>query len=71
MGACDVLIIGTDVGGGTLARYLAPLGQRLLVNGDCLPREPPPAPAHPHKERDPCGRLCVSSRSAGLQWGQQ
>jgi choline dehydrogenase-like flavoprotein len=38
----DVIIIGTGAGGGTLARHLAPSGQRILLleRGDWLPREP-------------------------------
>jgi choline dehydrogenase-like flavoprotein len=38
----DVIIIGTGAGGGTLARYLAPSGKRILLleRGDWLPREP-------------------------------
>jgi choline dehydrogenase-like flavoprotein len=41
-GAYDVVIIGTGAGGGTLARRLAPSGQRILLleRGDWLPREP-------------------------------
>jgi choline dehydrogenase-like flavoprotein len=41
-GAYDVIIIGTGAGGGTLARHLAPSGQRILLleRGDWLPREP-------------------------------
>ena len=37
----DVIIIGTGAGGGTLARYLAPSGKRILLleRGDYLPRE--------------------------------
>src|SRR5262249_12934893 len=40
--AYDVIIIGTGAGGGTLARQLAPWGQRILLleRGDWLPREP-------------------------------
>jgi choline dehydrogenase-like flavoprotein len=42
MGAHDIIIIGTGAGGGTLARYLAPSGKRILLieRGDWLPREP-------------------------------
>ncbi|WP_144127342.1 GMC oxidoreductase [Catellatospora sichuanensis] len=42
MDAYDVIIIGTGAGGGTLARYLAPSGKRILLleRGDWLPREP-------------------------------
>jgi choline dehydrogenase-like flavoprotein len=38
----DVIIIGTGAGGGTLARSLAPSGERILLveRGDWLPREP-------------------------------
>ncbi len=38
----DVIIIGTGAGGGTLARHLAPSGQRILLleRGGWLPREP-------------------------------
>src|SRR5439155_26278642 len=38
----DVIIIGTGAGGGTLARSLAPSGNRILLleRGDWLPREP-------------------------------
>src|SRR5436305_1876635 len=38
----DLIIIGTGAGGGTLARYLAPSGKRILLleRGDWLPREP-------------------------------
>ncbi len=38
----DVIIVGTGAGGGTLARHLAPSGQRILLleRGDWLPREP-------------------------------
>lgn len=41
-GAFDVIIVGTGAGGGTLARHLAPSGQRILLleRGDWLPREP-------------------------------
>ncbi len=41
MEAYDVIIIGTGAGGGTLARYLAPSGKRILLleRGDYLPRE--------------------------------
>ena len=41
-GDYDVIIIGTGAGGGTLARHLAPSGQRILLleRGDWLPREP-------------------------------
>ena len=41
-GGYDVIIIGTGAGGGTLARHLAPSGQRILLleRGDWLPREP-------------------------------
>jgi choline dehydrogenase-like flavoprotein len=40
--ACDVIIIGTGAGGGTLARHLAPSGKKILLleRGDWLPREP-------------------------------
>jgi choline dehydrogenase-like flavoprotein len=40
--AFDVIIIGTGAGGATLARRLAPSGQRILLleRGDWLPREP-------------------------------
>jgi choline dehydrogenase-like flavoprotein len=42
MRSYDVIIIGSGAGGGTLARYLAPSGKRVLVleRGDWLPREP-------------------------------
>ena len=42
MDACDVVIIGTGAGGGTLARHLAPTGKQILLleRGDWLPREP-------------------------------
>jgi choline dehydrogenase-like flavoprotein len=38
----DVIIIGSGAGGGTLARYLAPSGKRILIleRGGWLPREP-------------------------------
>jgi choline dehydrogenase-like flavoprotein len=38
----DVIITGTGVGGGTLARHLAPSGKRILLveRGDWLRREP-------------------------------
>lgn len=38
---CDVIIIGTGAGGGTLARHLAPSGKRVLLleRGDFVPRE--------------------------------
>jgi len=38
----DVIVIGTGAGGGTLARHLAPSGQRILLleRGGWLPREP-------------------------------
>jgi choline dehydrogenase-like flavoprotein len=38
----DVIVIGSGAGGGTLARYLAPSGKRILLleRGDWLPREP-------------------------------
>lgn len=41
-GAFDVIIVGTGAGGATLARRLAPSGQRILLleRGDWLPREP-------------------------------
>ena len=44
----DIIIIGTGAGGGTLARYLAPSGKRILLleRGDWLPREPPNWSAH-------------------------
>jgi choline dehydrogenase-like flavoprotein len=44
----DVIIIGTGAGGGTLARYLAPSGKRILLleRGDWLPREPQNWAAH-------------------------
>ncbi|CAN5520240.1 GMC family oxidoreductase [soil metagenome] len=37
----DVIIIGTGAGGGTLARWLAPSGKRILIleRGNFLPRE--------------------------------
>src|SRR4051812_27606296 len=39
---CDVIIIGTGAGGGTLAHRLAPSGKRILLleRGGYLPREP-------------------------------
>jgi choline dehydrogenase-like flavoprotein len=42
MSSYDVIVIGTGAGGGTLARYLAPSGKRILLleRGDWLPREP-------------------------------
>jgi len=42
MDSYDVIIVGTGAGGGTLARYLAPSGKRILLleRGDWLPREP-------------------------------
>jgi choline dehydrogenase-like flavoprotein len=42
MSAYDIVIIGSGAGGGTLARYLAPSGKRILIleRGDWLPREP-------------------------------
>jgi choline dehydrogenase-like flavoprotein len=48
MNSYDVIIIGTGAGGGTLARYLAPSGKRILVleRGDWLPREPANWSAH-------------------------
>lgn len=38
---CDVIIIGTGAGGGTLAWKLAPTGRRILIleRGDFVPRE--------------------------------
>jgi choline dehydrogenase-like flavoprotein len=38
---CDVVIIGTGAGGGTLAHTLAGFGKRILLleRGDFLPRE--------------------------------
>ncbi len=37
----DLIIIGTGLGGGTLAHHLAPTGKRILLleRGDWLPRE--------------------------------
>src|SRR6478752_1004701 len=48
MDAYDVIIIGTGAGGGTLARYLAPSGKRILLleRGDWLQREPANWDAH-------------------------
>jgi choline dehydrogenase-like flavoprotein len=48
MSAYDVVIIGSGAGGGTLARYLAPSGKRILIleRGDWLPREPQNWAAH-------------------------
>jgi len=48
MSEYDIIIIGTGAGGGTLARYLAPSGKRILLleRGDWLPREPPNWSAH-------------------------
>jgi choline dehydrogenase-like flavoprotein len=48
MSAHDVIIIGTGAGGGTLARYLAPSGKRILLieRGDWLAREPQNWDAH-------------------------
>jgi choline dehydrogenase-like flavoprotein len=42
MDSFDLIIIGTGAGGGTLARHLAPSGQKILLleRGDWLPREP-------------------------------
>jgi choline dehydrogenase-like flavoprotein len=41
MESYDVIIVGTGAGGGTLARHLAPSGNRILLErGDWLPREP-------------------------------
>jgi choline dehydrogenase-like flavoprotein len=42
MDACDVIIIGTGAGGGTLARHLASSGKQILLleRGDWLTREP-------------------------------
>ena len=39
---CDVVIIGSGAGGGTLARALAPTAARILIieRGDFIPREP-------------------------------
>ena len=39
---CDVIIIGSGAGGGTLAQALAPTGARILIveRGDFVPREP-------------------------------
>jgi choline dehydrogenase-like flavoprotein len=44
----DVVIIGSGAGGGTLARYLAPSGKRILIleRGDWLAREPANWSAH-------------------------
>jgi choline dehydrogenase-like flavoprotein len=44
----DVIVIGSGAGGGTLARYLAPSGKRVLVieRGDWLAREPANWSAH-------------------------
>jgi choline dehydrogenase-like flavoprotein len=44
----DVVIVGTGAGGGTLARYLAPSGKRILVleRGGWLAREPANWSAH-------------------------
>jgi choline dehydrogenase-like flavoprotein len=41
-GSYDVIVIGSGVGGGTLAHHLAPSGKRILLleRGDWLPREP-------------------------------
>ncbi len=38
----DIIIVGAGAGGGTLARTLAPSGQRILIleRGDVIPREP-------------------------------
>jgi choline dehydrogenase-like flavoprotein len=38
----DVIVVGSGAGGGTLARYLAPSGKRILLleRGDWLTREP-------------------------------
>src|SRR6516164_10664808 len=38
---CDVIIVGSGAGGGTLAHTLAPSGKRILLleRGDFLPRE--------------------------------
>src|SRR5262244_1854186 len=38
---CDVIVIGTGAGGGTLAYRLAPSGKRILLieRGDYVPRE--------------------------------
>jgi choline dehydrogenase-like flavoprotein len=48
MSAYDVIIIGSGAGGGTLARYLAPSGKRILIleRGDWLTREPHNWAAH-------------------------
>src|SRR3954447_17398622 len=42
MDHCDVIIIGTGAGGGTLAHRLAPTGKKVLLleRGGYLPREP-------------------------------
>ena len=39
---CDIVIIGSGAGGGTLARALAPTAARILIveRGDFIPREP-------------------------------
>jgi choline dehydrogenase-like flavoprotein len=44
----DVIVIGTGAGGGTLGRYLAPSGKRVLLieRGDWLAREPSNWSAH-------------------------
>jgi choline dehydrogenase-like flavoprotein len=44
----DVIIVGSGAGGGTLARYIAPSGKRVLVleRGDWLAREPANWSAH-------------------------
>ena len=48
MSSCDVIVVGSGAGGGTLARYLAPSGKRILLleRGDWLPREPQNWAAH-------------------------
>jgi choline dehydrogenase-like flavoprotein len=42
MSSSDVIVIGSGVGGGTLAHRLSPSGKRILLleRGDRLPREP-------------------------------
>ena len=39
---CDIVVIGSGAGGGTVARALAPTGARILIleRGDFVPREP-------------------------------
>ena len=55
MGASGPVIIGTNAGGGTLARHFAPSLRRvlLLVREDWSPPKPPPAPCADTKNEMP------------------